>query len=403
MIVKSTNFRSLRAVDLELAPMTILYGANGSGKSSLLYTLAALRNIILDPNRQSGGFFNLDFINLGGFEEVVFDHQKEAKIELGLTVRDGQYSTSYTVSLNDTAASFSVRLSQDTTNICTLLVDAALPYPLNTPTQTQFEWADFAFTATFNGVMVTGVQADDQANKDALALAAKLHERFNQAVEQVRVTGMVPLRRGFTKAHYSQVAIGTVLTNEDEVATLLATDGNLLSKVSWYLKKIVNRDLRYAGQPGAAIFQLLALDNSTGVSTALVNEGFGVNQLVDMLTRILHQGSTVMSIEEPEIHLHPTAVRQAARVFAEIARTEGRRFIISTHSEAFLLALLSEVAEGKMSPSDLSCYYVHKEGRETWCDREEVNDKGQISGGLASFIGDEIDDIRPLLGISAEN
>ena len=39
------NFRSIRQLDLELAPITVLYGQNGTGKSSALYAPLTMRNM----------------------------------------------------------------------------------------------------------------------------------------------------------------------------------------------------------------------------------------------------------------------------------------------------------------------------------------------------------------------
>ena len=69
------NFRSIKDQSVELAPITVLYGPNGSGKSSLLYSLLIMKNVILNLERQTGDFFNLDFVDLGNFRAVVHNHQ----------------------------------------------------------------------------------------------------------------------------------------------------------------------------------------------------------------------------------------------------------------------------------------------------------------------------------------
>jgi AAA15 family ATPase/GTPase len=65
------NFCSIQDQAVELAPITLLYGTNGSGKSSLLYALLTLKNIVLNSNRTGDEFFNYTFINLGNFDGVV--------------------------------------------------------------------------------------------------------------------------------------------------------------------------------------------------------------------------------------------------------------------------------------------------------------------------------------------
>jgi AAA15 family ATPase/GTPase len=82
--LKIANFRSIQDAEIEVAPITLVYGPNGAGKSSLLYALLVLKHVSLNPNQALDAFFNLAFVNLGGFRQVVFDHRKEATISLGL-------------------------------------------------------------------------------------------------------------------------------------------------------------------------------------------------------------------------------------------------------------------------------------------------------------------------------
>ncbi|MDE2195738.1 MAG: AAA family ATPase, partial [Gammaproteobacteria bacterium] len=43
------NFRSVEnATNLELAPITVIYGPTSAGKSTILYGLCALRNFVLN-------------------------------------------------------------------------------------------------------------------------------------------------------------------------------------------------------------------------------------------------------------------------------------------------------------------------------------------------------------------
>jgi len=66
------NFRSIQSADLPLGKITVLTGANNSGKSSLLYALLVLRDFVMNPNQSLENLFALPFINLGGFEDVMF-------------------------------------------------------------------------------------------------------------------------------------------------------------------------------------------------------------------------------------------------------------------------------------------------------------------------------------------
>lgn len=398
MILNIRNFRSIEAAHIELAPITVVYGANGSGKSSLLYSLSTLKNIILNPNQNPSGFFNFAFASLGGFDAVVFDHRRNKRVEIGIELEGDGYHVAYNVAFVEAEAAFTLQLSHQESRVCDLSVTAPLPYLLNQPQQNLVQFANKQFKATFNGVTTQFQTEPPTAEPDELSVELATH--CNAPVEVVHRVGMVPLKRGFAKPHYSPVSVNPLLANEDEVASLLANDKYLVSKVSHYLEKVVGRDLRCSVQPGVALFSLDATDRNTGISTELVNEGFGVNQLVDMLTRTLYQDSDLMCMEEPEIHLHPSAVRKMTKVLADIVGDEDKRFIVSSHSEAFLTGLLSLVSEGRLAPGDLACYFVKKEGRRSVFERQEVNEQGQLEGGLVSFMEGESQDMAAFLGVS---
>ena len=67
--LKVGNFRSLRAVEVRLAPLNILVGPNGAGKSNLLDVIAflgdATRDDLAPALDERGGFDRVIFRNAG--------------------------------------------------------------------------------------------------------------------------------------------------------------------------------------------------------------------------------------------------------------------------------------------------------------------------------------------------
>jgi AAA15 family ATPase/GTPase len=393
------NFRSIREQEVELAPITVVYGPNGSGKSSLLYALLTLKNIVLNPNQPPAGFFNYGFASLGGFESVVFDHQTGKSIILELTLeRDGRV-LSYKVAIGENAGDFVLSLEKNGEIDIKLNLPIPFPYPANQQAQ-----ASVASDYGSLGVIWNGITAQVQAgqpSQEAQEGANKLATYLNELIETIRKVSFVPLKRGFSKPQFSTVSISPMIATEDEIASFISNNNKyLVPKISLYLEKILERDLRVNFTPGTAIFSLDATDRNSGIASELVNEGFGVNQIVYILAKCLHHDAGWVCIEEPEIHLHPTAIRNLARALARIVREEEKQFVISTHSESFLLALLALVDEGELKPAELACYLAQKEKRVTRFERQVVNEKGQIEGGLMTFIEGELEDIRTFMKIT---
>ncbi len=387
MRVRIRNFRAIRDQTLDIAPITLIHGENGTGKSSVLYALLTFKNIVLDPNRPVDHFFGYGFLGLGNFKAVVFDHNEREPIELQVTVN----GVTYTVTLTQTGGEFALRADADLLGEpVQLSLPVSFPYPANATAVYQHQDSDFQ--VTWNGI---AAYADQLVHEQAQRLVSTL----NAPAELLRGTEIVPLRRGFTKPQYSIVSISPWLVTDDEVASLLANDKYLVGLVSTNLERIAGRDLRVHVVPGTAMFSLDTVEKATGVTCELVNEGFGTNQLVFLLAKTLRKDVRLVGIEEPEIHLHPSVQRKLAQALVDIARNEDKRFLITTHSEAFVSALLAEVARKRLRPEDLACYWAVKEGKEVRFVRQQVDERGGIEGGLRAFMVGELEDLKVFLGL----
>jgi predicted ATPase len=130
----------------------------------------------------------------------------------------------------------------------------------------------------------------------------------------------------------------------------------------------------------------------------LVNEAFGLNQLVPLLVALsITPPDSVIGIEEPEIHLHPKAQAALCDIFVDIVMHERKQIIITTHSEHILMSLLTSVAKGKMQPTDLAVYELQRQEDIALAERLEVNQFGQIAGGLKGFLETDLDEIGDLI------
>lgn len=83
---------------------------------------------------------------------------------------------------------------------------------------------------------------------------------------------------------------------------------------------------------------------------SIADVGFGLSQTLPVLVALLAARSgQLVYIEQPEIHLHPRAQYEMAGVLADAAK-RGVRVVAETHSALLLLGVQSLVAEGKLAP-----------------------------------------------------
>lgn len=394
------NFRGVQKAEVELAPITVLIGSNNAGKSTILYALLTLKNVVANPNQPLDSFFNLGFLNLGGFKQAVFVKDENLKVYLGIEAKGDNIVGQYGVVLAKHSGTLKLRIENPFA--LSMELDPTFPYALNLSTSGSFEYKSRAFQVTWNGLTPTVASPDGQTDSTTSDASYIL----GYPPEEIRKVDMVPLRRGFSKPVYAAVPITAQLFTEDEIATVLATDPDLLGLVDYSLEQIVNRSLRIFTPPQTASFYLQTMNRETGMMSELVNEGFGTNQLVFLLAKIYKQGTNLLCIEEPEIHLHPSAISSFVNQVAQIAKEQltirRRRFVISTHSEHLLTSLLALIAKGDLKPEDVALYYVSRKKYETVIERCEVSEKGQVKGGLRGFYEAELAAIRDLLGTQSD-
>jgi predicted ATPase len=177
---------------------------------------------------------------------------------------------------------------------------------------------------------------------------------------------------------------------QQEIATTLKyREDELQDKLSSWYERVTEIRVRFVLREGRTTFvESVTPDGAFNI----VNEGFGSNQLAFLLGQlaVAPEDSTV-AIEEPEIHLHPRAQYELAKVLREAAIQEKKQLIITTHSEHILHSLLTAVAAGDLTTEDLSVNYFEKKDGVAEVRRLEVDDKGRVKGGLPGFFQAEID------------
>lgn len=99
----------------------------------------------------------------------------------------------------------------------------------------------------------------------------------------------------------------------------------------------------------------------------IADVGFGVSQILPVLVA-LHaaQPGQLVFLEEPETHLHPRAQTALAEILGAAAE-RGVQVVLETHSSLLLLAVQTLVAEGKVSASKVKLHWFlrNRDGRTT--------------------------------------
>lgn len=120
---------------------------------------------------------------------------------------------------------------------------------------------------------------------------------------------------------------------------------------------------RSLGNPGSDLFELRLLDTrrKNAVEVGLADVGFGISQILPLVVQSLAASDQIISVEQPEVHIHPRLQADLGDLLIE-ATQEPRRnqFLIETHSEHLALRLQRRVREKQIAPEDISILYVSR-------------------------------------------
>jgi predicted ATPase len=92
----------------------------------------------------------------------------------------------------------------------------------------------------------------------------------------------------------------------------------------------------------------------------IADVGFGASQSLPVLVALLTaKPGQLVYLEQPELHLHPRAQLALAEVLADAAR-RGVKVVAETHSDLLILAVQSLVAEGKLAPELVKLHWFQR-------------------------------------------
>lgn len=136
-------------------------------------------------------------------------------------------------------------------------------------------------------------------------------------------------------------------------------------------------------------------DVRSGAPVGLDEVGYGISQLLPVIDVCVHANEQVICIEEPELHLHPRLQSRLANLFATSVVERGNQIIVETHSESLLLRARRLVRRGILQPADVAVLYVdNAAGTGVSVRRLRLGVEGELLDPWSTgFFDDTLDDV----------
>lgn len=368
---------------IEIRPLTLFYGYNSAGKSAALRFL----QVLADSTDGSGtGPLNLGSEVLKGanFSNLLSKHSSSPRVNISLKFGDIVFEV-IVLDLPDRRTQvierFAVRDFRSKT-YSTFIWSAKDGEPTTGPQTYKFsngrEKAEVELS--FDGLAPCGYPDDFNALLDPIAKALR---SFGESFTGLSPDCIIPQRYQVESApskYISRRGIGMI-------SMLQAAPQAVISEISdWYKKatgySFKRQRITIGGQSGHRFTLHPNADDNIDIDIIDTGEGMGqVLPVVGLLTLAKNNrlgSKPILSLEHPELHIHPDAHVHLANLFCEVITSEVKpSILVETHSENLLLGVQLAITEKRIKPSDVAVHWVRETDEGAVVELIEFDDKAR--------------------------
>ncbi|MFZ3131684.1 MAG: DUF3696 domain-containing protein [Desulfosporosinus sp.] len=413
---------------IELAPMSVFFGENSSGKTSLLQSLLLLKQTVEAHSQEPlllGGWGGKSLIDLGTAENIFYKGAKTSDtlsigIEWGKMVNDALQNIKWLNLLfnveilfkNNTLSVKSLKYANadnESEFIEALRITEGRndgKYELRTGSNIDLtERRKTAGQPWPLPRLVSCYSFPSELDRDYVYSDAirEIEYSFTNLIRSFRYIG--PLRlwpsRTYTYANVMPESVGdkgadavTMLVGEMNAKTFnpkTHLKNNKIKQVGEALKRlgvITEFEIEPIGGVGR-LYELKVRVSKFSPFVSIVDVGFGVSQVLPIIVESVFAGAgSVLLLEQPELHLHPKVQSNLAKVLLDFVKEKSIQYIIESHSEHFLTRLQSEMAADSDAINRVKIYFCEQAKGESKIRRLETDEFGYIKDWPEDFFGD---------------
>lgn len=215
-------------------------------------------------------------------------------------------------------------------------------------------------------------------------------------------------------SHHLESTLGLPYRLILDESILLPMDEDLMRRLQTILDKMHESSIASGVQDIAGsllahdrISRIKLLDTSLDTMLELRDVGIGLTQILPVVVGLLLDRSTIFSVEQPELHMHPAIQSRMGDLFIRATKDKNypqyRRVLLETHSEHIILRILRRIREANVGalpdgfptikPQDVQVLYINKNVKgETTAHLQEITIDGDFATQWPDGFFDERDE-----------
>ncbi|MBT3209729.1 MAG: DUF3696 domain-containing protein [Bacteroidetes bacterium] len=362
-MLKSIKFKSYKSYkdwqELEIKPLTILFGKNSSGKSAVA-KLPTLIEESLIGKFEAPILLNNNGVELGAdFKDLVYGRidTEVLEFELNASIPDD-----YNKKLKDekliVKIASNIGINNSPKIIYWKLDNRVFEYNHYNNSHTD-QLDEEEYLCNFRGFNLDLIL---YKNKDGIGDAPKRPKMT------LNTSYFGPFREepksSYTESQFQETSRFGI-KGENAYFYLIKNyqtyEKLLLKKVSnWFEQNFEGWRLNVQKDIQRPIYYFELTKDYPKLNINIRNVGQGMSQVLPLIVRAYYAANkpTLIIMEQPELHLHPGAHGNLAELFADTSKEEYKNYLIETHSKNFILRIRRLIAEGKFDKNDLALYWV---------------------------------------------
>ena len=401
------NFKCINEASIELAPLTIFVGPNGSGKTSILEAIALFaqsnrRKLEEAVTREAFGTMTEEIKPLVNFEEIndiFYKRDLRNELSLGFEVElkegeleeimenlegqrreweekarmDEKFSEGAKVFSEivekmklglekNRRISYEYRMKRDEKELHTHILtigNIKIECPMEkTTSETEVEGFPLEVDITGHAYFLPEtiiLSTKGQTVLNLMKVMEILRRRVGD-IERDREIFYISANRGYFPWEYegkekNEVGVNGEYTIEVISKILAERDLKKISDFEFFCSLFGVKKPWSGWKRRRDILTSSYLDPFIGspYNLKFPHLGYGSKQILPVITQIVKEEGKVILVEEPEISMHPEYQRRLPFLFA-YAVSKGHQVIVTTHSSYFVLALGEAIQGEKLTP-----------------------------------------------------